>query len=145
MKGARRYPKAPIPSVAAVVLSSERILLKRRSKPPYEGKWNILTEVIEVGETQEEALVREVKEETGVECKVIRFLDTYDLILIDQDKRIEYHYLVNVYLLQALKGESSKITDTENIRWFHLSALPVDEIPVSVAERLKALTPQLLE
>ncbi|MHA2353905.1 MAG: NUDIX domain-containing protein [Candidatus Thorarchaeota archaeon] len=144
MKAARRFPKHPIPSVAAVVVSSKGILLKKRSKPPFEGLWNIISGVIEVGETQEEALMREVKEEAGINCRVVRWVDTYDLILTDQDDRVEYHYLVNVYLLEVLIGES-KVIETENVRWFHPSSLPVDEMPVSVAERLEALSPRLLE
>ncbi len=145
MIGSRRYPKTPIPSVAAVVVSSRGILLKRRSKPPFEGFWNILSGVIEVGESQEEAIVREVREEAGVDCQIIRFLDTFDLIITDPEGRVEYHFVVNVYLLQASTDKTHNNDKTVNIRWFHPGSMPVDEMPEPVSSALKRIDAQLLK
>ena len=65
----RRYPENPIPTVAAVVVSSKGILLMKRDTPPYNSLWNIPSGVIKVGETQEEAIIREVIEESGLNCR----------------------------------------------------------------------------
>ena len=85
----RVYPTVPIPAVGAIVVGLKGILLQRRSKPPYEGLWNILSGVIRTGETQEEAIVREVREETGLNTDVVRFVDTSDVIVIDSDGQVD--------------------------------------------------------
>ncbi|MHA2162889.1 MAG: NUDIX domain-containing protein [Candidatus Thorarchaeota archaeon] len=141
----RRYPEAPIPSVAAVVIGSKGILLKRRNKPPYKGLWNILSGVIKTGETQEESIVREVKEETGMNADVIRFVDTADVIITDSDDRIEYHYMTNVYLLRASTDDVHLIDETANIRWFHPNSIPVEDMPASVSRALQTIKEQLLQ
>ncbi|MFX1416025.1 MAG: NUDIX hydrolase [Promethearchaeota archaeon] len=141
----RRYPETPIPSVAAVVVGPKGILLKRREKPPYKGLWNILSGVIETGETQEEAIAREVREETGVNADVIRFVDTSDLIITDPDGRVEYHFVVNVYLLRASSDDVPLVDGTADIRWFHPNSLPVEDMQDSVSRALQAMKEQLLQ
>ncbi|MHA1902750.1 MAG: NUDIX domain-containing protein [Candidatus Thorarchaeota archaeon] len=145
MMSQRRYPETPIPSVAAVVVGSRGILLKRRNKPPYKGLWNILSGVIKTGETQEEAIVREVREETGINTDVIRFVDTTDVIITDSDDRIEYHFIVNVYLLRASADDVHLVDGMANIRWFHPNSIPGEDMPASVSKALQTIKEQLLQ
>jgi ADP-ribose pyrophosphatase YjhB (NUDIX family) len=141
----RRYPETPIPSVAAVVVGPEGILLKRRDKPPYKGMWNILSGVIKTGETQEEAIVREVREETGLNTDVIRFVDTSDVIITDSDSRVEYHFIVNVYLLRASKDDVHLVNGTTDTRWFQPDSIPVEDMPADVSKALWTIKEQLLQ
>ena len=63
MMNERSYPHFPIPGVGAIVVGSKGVLLVRRDKDPGKGFWSIPGGGVEVGETQEESLIREVEEE----------------------------------------------------------------------------------
>ena len=80
----RRYPQHPIPGVGAIVVSNEGVLLARRDKEPATGLWSIPGGAVEPGETQKESVVREVLEETGIRCEVIKLVNTFDLITLDE-------------------------------------------------------------
>ncbi|MHA2004831.1 MAG: NUDIX domain-containing protein, partial [Candidatus Thorarchaeota archaeon] len=62
----RRYPKYPIPGVGGIVVGPEGILLVVRDKEPAKGRLSFPGGGVDVGETQEQAVVREVREETGI-------------------------------------------------------------------------------
>ncbi|MFW9888521.1 MAG: NUDIX domain-containing protein, partial [Candidatus Thorarchaeota archaeon] len=64
----RRYPKFPIPGVAAIVAGPEGVLLVVRDREPAKGRLSFPGGGVEIGETQEEAVLREVREETGIDC-----------------------------------------------------------------------------
>jgi ADP-ribose pyrophosphatase YjhB (NUDIX family) len=139
----RKYPEIPIPSVGAIIVGTKGILLVKRDKPPYKGLWNIVSGVINVGETQEEAVTREVREETGIEGEVMRFVETGDVIVKDNHGRMEYHFMVNVYLFRALSENSDIMTlDTA---WFHPQSLPAEDMVDSVYKALRGLGNQLLK
>ena len=53
--------------------------------------------------------------------------------------------MVNVYLLRVSTDETPGMAETANISWFHPDSIPIHEMPVSVAERLRALAPRLAE
>jgi 8-oxo-dGTP diphosphatase len=142
MKDKRIYPERPIASVAGVVVSSKGILLMKRKKPPYEGLWNIISGLIEIGETQEQAIIREVREETGLECRVFQFLDTSDLIIRDTEGKVEYQYLVNVYLL-LVQGKSKFHGEAIEIQWFAPEKIPDDKMPPDVAKALRKMSSKL--
>jgi len=129
---ARRYPAFPIPGVGAVVLGSKGVLLVRRDKDPGKGLWSIPGGGVEVGETQAEAVVREVQEETGIECEVIELISTDDVILHDANGRVEFHYLLNHYLTRAVGGEISQESPEAEVCWFNLDDLPEEEIPPQI-------------
>jgi 8-oxo-dGTP diphosphatase len=145
MMNSRRYPESPIAAVAGVVVSAKGLLLMRRTRPPYEGLWNIISGAIKVGETQQEAIVREVREESGLDSQVLRFLDISDLIVRDSQLRIEYHYVVNVYLLLTSSHEIDSLDETLDIRWFNPGSIPADEMPADVSQALQELQDQLLQ
>ncbi len=94
----REYPPAPIVGVGGVVLSGGRVLLVRRSHPPLQGQWSIPGGAVELGETLEQAVIREVREETGVHVTTGAFLTTFDRIARDSDGRVQYHYVLTDFL-----------------------------------------------
>lgn len=70
-------PEALIPCVGAIVLDdSRRLLLVRRGHEPGRGRWSIPGGRVEPGESDAEAVVRELAEETGVRAEVVRFVGT---------------------------------------------------------------------
>jgi len=58
----REYPERPIVGVGAVVLDDDRVLLVRRGNEPLKGEWSLPGGAVEVGETLETAVAREVLE-----------------------------------------------------------------------------------
>jgi 8-oxo-dGTP diphosphatase len=94
----REYPIAPMVGVGAVVVREDCILLVRRGKAPLAGEWSLPGGAVELGETLEEAIVREVAEETGVQVTPIQVLQAFDHIDRDADGRIRFHYVLVDFL-----------------------------------------------
>ena len=61
----RRFPDAPVVAVGVLLLDGDRVLLVQRGRPPQVGRWTVPGGGVEVGETLEEAALRELAEETG--------------------------------------------------------------------------------
>ncbi|MFW9799540.1 MAG: NUDIX hydrolase [Candidatus Thorarchaeota archaeon] len=115
----RRYPSSPILGVGAIVVGPEGILLGRRDKDPGKGLLSIPGGAVEVGETQEHAVTREVFEETGVECDVLRFVSTADLISLDSNGKVEYHFVLNHYLCHATTLNLVPESPEYDVMWAH--------------------------
>jgi ADP-ribose pyrophosphatase YjhB (NUDIX family) len=122
----RRYPRYPIPGVGAIVVGSKGVLLVRRDKDPGLGLWSIPGGAVELGETQHESVYREVLEETGIRCDVIKLVSTADLITLDESKKVEFHFLLNHYLARATGGELKPEYSDGEVGWFHPDNLPED-------------------
>jgi len=136
----RQYPTRPIPGVAGIILDGNRVLLSVRGKPPSEGKWGLPGGAVEVGETVEEALVREIREETGVKVRLIRLITFLDSIHRDEDGRVRYHYVLFEYLCEYVSGEVSPSSDAPDARWVKFNELDsVDIMPSTKKFLLKVL------
>jgi 8-oxo-dGTP diphosphatase len=122
----RKYPIHPIPGVGAIVVGTHGVLLARRDKAPGKGLWSIPGGGIEIGESQSESVVREVKEETGVDCEVLEFLSTCDLITSDDAGAIEYHFILNHYMAKAITQRTQPEYAEGEVGWFHPDNLPPD-------------------
>ncbi|MBD3407631.1 MAG: NUDIX domain-containing protein [Candidatus Lokiarchaeota archaeon] len=128
----RRYPNFPIPGVAGIVVSRSGILLLRRDKNPGKGLWTFPGGGVEVGETQKEALRREIKEEAGIDAEILDFFTTFDIIIEDGSGKVLYHFLLNHYFARALSEEVRPEFPDGEVNWFHLDSLPEDEMPSKV-------------
>ncbi|MFX1483229.1 MAG: NUDIX domain-containing protein [Promethearchaeota archaeon] len=142
---ARRYPRFPIPGVGAIVVSSQGVLLVRRDKAPGEGLWSIPGGGIELGETQEEAAIREVSEETGVLCEILELVGTADLITPDEKGLIEFHYVLNHYLARALTETTTPETPKAEVSWFHPDQLPEDMASLRISKLILSVREKVLE
>ena len=74
----REYPEAPIVGVGAVVIDGTKVLLVRRGQEPLKGEWSLPGGALELGETLQQGVVREVLEETGlivVPAGIVEVLD----------------------------------------------------------------------
>jgi 8-oxo-dGTP diphosphatase len=124
----REYPVYPIPGVAGIVVRNREVLLVLRGEEPSKGKWGIPGGVLEVGETVEEAVVREVREETGCYCTPIKHLATFDSIRRDEDGRVHWHYILFEYLCRYVSGELRAGDDATEARWVNLNDLDAVDI-----------------
>ncbi len=119
----RLYPDLPIPGVAAVIVRGRDVLLAERGKPPSLGKWGIPGGAVEVGETREEAVAREVMEETNVVVKPVELLEIFNSISRDDEGKVRHHYILFEYLCEYVSGEIIPGTDAPDARWVHFDDL----------------------
>jgi len=123
LRTSREYPSHPIPGVAAIIVKDGKILLTMRGNEPSKGKWGIPGGVVELGETIEDAVVREVREEAGVECKPVKRLTVFDSIQRDPNGLVHWHYILHEFLCEYLDGEPRAGDDAGDVRWVALDDL----------------------
>jgi mutator protein MutT len=94
----RQYPERPIVGVGAVIVDAGRVLLVKRRYEPLAGHWSIPGGTLELGETLEAGIVREMREETGLEIQVGPVIEVFDRIILDPERRVRYHFVLVDYL-----------------------------------------------
>lgn len=114
----REYPVRPIVAVGALIIQDGRVLLVRRATEPLKGEWSLPGGVVETGETLEEAVKREVLEETGIETFVQRAVGLFQRIIPDANGRVRFHYVVHDYLCGPSMGETKAADDVDQVAWF---------------------------
>jgi mutator protein MutT len=117
----RLYPKQPIIGVGAVIIKDGKILLEKRKNEPGKGKWSIPGGLVELGETIEQTVIREVKEETGLEVEKPEHIDVVDNIIRDESGRVKYHFVIIDYFMKLKGGTLKAASDAEELKWVPLS------------------------
>lgn len=119
----RKYPDRPIVGVGAVIVDGDRVLLVKRAHEPSKGEWSLPGGAVEVGESLEAALVREVREETCLDVTVGPVVEVLDRIGRDAADRVEYHFVIVDYLCHVTGGTATCGSDAEEVRWAALDDL----------------------
>ena len=113
VSSSRQYPERPIVGVGAVVVDEGKVLLIRRRFEPLKGQWSLPGGAVELGETLEESIAREMLEETGLEVEVGPVIEVFDRIMKDAANRVEYHYVLVDYLCWPIAGELRAGSDVD--------------------------------
>jgi mutator protein MutT len=100
----RKYPDRPYVGVGAVIVQDGKVLLVKRKYEPLAGQWSLPGGAVEVGETLEACLVRELLEETGLEVSVGPVIEVFDRITHDDEGRVLYHFALVDYLCWPTGG-----------------------------------------
>jgi len=120
----RRYPAAPMVGVAAVVLDKTgRCLLVKRGRPPRAGSWGVPGGLLDLGERLAAGARREVLEETGVEADIRDVVGTFEPIQVDEEDRIEYHYVVVDFWAHYVAGDAQAEDDADDVAWVSVHEL----------------------
>ena len=119
----RAYPSVPSFGVGAVVIEGGNVLLVRRGQPPLDNRWSLPGGLVELGETIEQAVVREVEEETGWSVRVVRELALFDFIEKDDEGCVRYHYVLADFLCVYEKGSLMAGSDVRDVKLVDLDAL----------------------
>jgi len=113
----RRYPKRPIVGVGAVILDEGKILLEKRKNAPGKGKWSIPGGLVDLGESIEQAVIREVKEETGLDVYEPRLVDVVNYVSLGEQGAVRYHFVIVDYLVTVKEGKPKAASDAEALKW----------------------------
>jgi 8-oxo-dGTP diphosphatase len=111
----RSYPERPIVGVGAVVIVDGKVVLIRRRYEPLAGQWSLPGGTLEVGETLEAGAAREILEETGLVVEVGPVIEVFDRILVDQDHRVRYHFVLIDYLCRPIGGALQHGSDVDDV------------------------------
>jgi len=117
----RLYPDQPVVGVGAVVISEGKILLEKRKNEPGKGKWSIPGGVVDLGESPEQAVVREVMEETCLEVDAPRLIDVVSDVSLDEAGKVKYHFVIIDYLVAVKRGEPKAASDADALVWVPLN------------------------
>jgi ADP-ribose pyrophosphatase YjhB (NUDIX family) len=132
----REFPAAPLVGVGAVVFEAGRVLLVRRGREPLKGHWSLPGGLVELGEELLDAVIREVREETGLVVEPIELIEVVNRIH-REEKRVRYHYVIADYLCRVTDGVLRASSDADAVRWVDRSewdALGLDPVAVRVIE-----------
>ncbi|MFQ6072864.1 MAG: NUDIX domain-containing protein [Methanosarcinales archaeon] len=106
-------------TVDAIIIYNNKIALIKRKNPPYKGQYAIPGGFVEIGETVEDAVKREAKEETGLDVEILKLVGVYS----NPDRDPRGHTVSICYLCMGT-GEIKAGSDADDIKLFSLSDIP---------------------
>jgi len=110
-------------ATAIIELPNSNILLVKRATVPFKGYWALPGGRVDVGETVEQTVVREVKEETGLKVRIVRKIGDYHERGVQDG--IEYEYYPACFLVKPVGGEIKKQEkEIEEIKIANLKEIP---------------------
>ncbi len=112
-------PITPLLTVDALIIYEGKLVLIKRGNPPYQNHFALPGGFVEVGETVEAAVVREAKEETGLNIELIKLLGVYS-----DPSRDPRGHTVSVCYLALGRGNLKAGSDAKDIRLFGLNEIP---------------------
>jgi ADP-ribose pyrophosphatase YjhB (NUDIX family) len=116
----REFPLAPLVGVGAVIVDQGRVLLVRRGTEPMKGHWSLPGGLLELGEGLLDAVVREVREETGLIVEPLELIELLERVYKEigpDDERVRYHYVIADYLCRVTGGVLQAASDADAVRW----------------------------
>jgi 8-oxo-dGTP diphosphatase len=129
----RRTIYGPKPCASALVVRADELLLVRRKQAPFKGWWDVPGGFLDAGEHPEQGVVRELREETGLEVAPTRLLSFgNDAYGVEREPTLTLFYECRV-----VGGDAAAADDAEEIRWFRWDALP-RRVAFASARRLLA-------
>lgn len=134
----RRYPKRPVVGIGALIFHRGRILMARRGKEPLKDWWSLPGGAVETGETLDQAVRREVLEETGLVIEPVRRFEIFERIMHDTEGATEYHYILIDYVCRVTGGTLCAGDDVAQVQWMRqeeLAVLQITEGTLGVIER----------
>jgi 8-oxo-dGTP diphosphatase len=133
----RTYPQAPVCAVGAIVFRGDSVLLIQRGKPPAQGKWSIPGGAVRLGETLEDAVIRELREEVKLEVRPVGVGKVIDRIYTDSEGKIAYHYVIIDYVCEAGTGQPQAGSDASDAGFLEIEKLDGMDMTEGSAEVIR--------
>jgi len=112
--------RSPALTVDGILIRDDSILLIQRKHPPFQGKWALPGGFVEYGEKTEEAMVREMSEETGLKIQIQSLVGVYS----DSRRDPRGHTVTVAYLVESVGGSLHAGDDAGNVKFFKANELP---------------------
>jgi ADP-ribose pyrophosphatase YjhB (NUDIX family) len=142
---ARIYPTRPYLAVSAAIFRDGRVLIVRRARPPAHGLYTLPGGGVELGETLEQAVIREIREETALDIEPVELVGFRQAIARDAAGRIERHFVILPFAARWIGGEVALNEELAEAHWLapaELASLKTTEglaqIVVTAGERIAA-------
>jgi 8-oxo-dGTP diphosphatase len=91
---AREYPDRPVVGIGAVVVRDGKALIVKRAHEPRKGEWSLPGGLLELGESLQDAVRREIREETSLDIEVGPVIETFDRVHRDDAGKVRYHFVI---------------------------------------------------
>ena len=146
----RVYPKLPIVGVGVILVCEGRILLAKRKNAPGKDKWSVPGGIVELGETLEQTVVREAREETGLIVEEPAPIDVISQVTLDENSKIKYHFIIIDYFVRFKNAAAEAGSDVGELEWVALDQVEKKDLTKSFRvffqkneEKLKKLNSSL--
>lgn len=132
---ARIYPTRPYLAVSAAIFRAGRVLIVRRARPPAHGLYTLPGGGVELGETLEQAVMREIREETALAIEPLELVGFRQAIVRDAAGRVERHFVVLPFAARFIGGEIMLNEELAEAKWL----LPSEISELKTTEGLAAI------
>ena len=119
----RTYPTRPYLAVSAAIFRDGSVLIVRRARPPAHGLYTLPGGGVELGETLEQAVIREVREETALDIEPVALAGYREAIARDAEGRVERHFVILPFAARWVGGEVSLNEELAEAHWLTPAAL----------------------
>ena len=127
MSVAREYPDHPVVGVGAVVVRDGKALIIKRAHEPRKGEWSLPGGLLELGESLQDAVRREIKEETSLDIDVGPVIETFDRVHRDDAGKIRYHFVIVDYVCWPADRDAAQEpvpgSDADGVAWVTASEI----------------------
>ena len=127
----RLYPDQPVVGVGAVIIKEGKIALIKRGNEPSRGKWTIPGGLVELGESPEQAVIRETKEEVELDVDDPTLMAVVSQVDLDEKGKVKYHYVIIDYLVHVKAGTAQAASDAVELRWVPFNKVEGYELTAS--------------
>lgn len=142
----RTYPTRPYLAVSAAIFRGGKVLIVRRGRAPAKGIYTLPGGGVELGETLEQAVIREVREETSLDIEPVELIGFRQVIARDTAGRVERHFVILPFAARYIGGEVLLNEELSGADWRDPSALGalnttegLEDVVAAAAARLAAL------
>jgi 8-oxo-dGTP diphosphatase len=148
MASSKEFPDRPVIGVGGVIIDRGRTVLIRRGTEPLLGQWSIPGGALEIGETLEEGVIRELLEETGLQVRVLELIELFDRIYLEngsaaKGQKPRFHYVIADYLCELVAGEpraGSDVTEMAFASEDELAKYHLTEMATRVLQKAFAMS-----
>jgi 8-oxo-dGTP diphosphatase len=134
----RSYPDRPYLAVSAAIVRDGHVLVVRRARAPAHGLFTLPGGAVEAGETLAEAVIREVREETGLAVEPVALAGYREVIMRDAEDRIQRHFVILAFAARWISGEPRLNEELAEARWLRPSGLAALATTEGLAEIVAA-------